>query len=88
MLQRQPDKDHLLPDMITWPDNMDTNAWYYADIQEATNSHDYEMKNAGTDDAYEVWTKMQPVRDWAAFETEWATANSGEVISSSKSIAD
>ena len=34
---------------------------------------------------YEVWTKMLPVRDWAAFEKEWAdsnaAANPGEVIS-------
>ena len=34
---------------------------------------------------YEVWTKILPVRDWAAFEKEWSTVNSaanpGEVIS-------
>lgn len=29
--------------MKTWPDNMDTTAWYYAAIQEATNSHDYTL---------------------------------------------
>ncbi|MFR1190287.1 MAG: S-layer homology domain-containing protein [Oscillospiraceae bacterium] len=29
--------------MKTWPDNMDTTTWYYADVQEATNSHDYAL---------------------------------------------
>ena len=39
MLDRAPDANHLLADMVRWPDNPET-AWYYADIQEATNSHD------------------------------------------------
>lgn len=29
--------------MKHWPDNMDTSAWYYAAVQEATNSHDYTL---------------------------------------------
>ena len=82
VLERHPDKDHLLADMIQWPDNMDTEKWYYADVQEATNSHDYDMK--GTEaEPYEVWSKMLPVRDWVAFEKEWSDANSaqgGEVV--------
>lgn len=86
VLGRAPDKDHLLDDMITWPDNMDTNAWYYANMQEATNSHDYDRVKAADGTEYEVWTKLLPVRDWAAFETEWATAgsakNPGEIFSS------
>ena len=81
VLERHPDKDHLLSSMIRWPDNMNTNAWYYADVQEATNSHDYTMP--GT---YEIWQQLLPVRDWATFETEWATAygvtNPGEVLGS------
>lgn len=85
VLGRAPDKDHMLPGMTTWPDNMDKNAWYYADVQEATNSHDYEIQTDSEGNAYEVWTSILPVRDWAAFENEWATANSasnpGEVIS-------
>lgn len=42
-LGRAPDKDHLLPqaEMNTWPDNSNPDAWYYEQIQEATNSHDY-----------------------------------------------
>ncbi|MGI5873610.1 MAG: Spy0128 family protein [Bacillota bacterium] len=78
VLRRCPDKDHLLPDMIQWPDNADTNAWYYAEVQEATNSHDYQMSGAGGDEAYEIWQKILPVRDWAAFEKEWSDANSAE----------
>ena len=40
-LGRQPEADRLLPDsqMLTWPDS-DPSAWYYAQMQEATNSHD------------------------------------------------
>lgn len=85
VLGRAPEKDHLLSGMLTWPDNMDKNAWYYADMQEATNSHEYDVVTAADGSTYEVWTKILPVRDWAAFETEWATVNSaanpGEVIS-------
>lgn len=63
-LRRAPDRDHLLPEeqMITWPDNRRT-AWYYAHMQEATNSHDYRW--AGD---LEVWTGKLPERDWEALE--------------------
>ena len=70
MLDRAPDAGHLLADMVRWPDNPET-AWYYADIQEATNSHDY--TRAGTGD-FEVWTELLPNRDWAALEAAWAQA--------------
>ena len=83
VLGRKPDKDNLLPNMITWPDNLDEDAWYYADMQEATNSHEYDMLGEG-DEEYESWTEIKPVRDWAAFEKEWADANAavnpGEVV--------
>ena len=36
VLFRTPDKEHFLPDMIKWPDNSNTDAWYYTDVQEAT----------------------------------------------------
>lgn len=82
-LLRTPDKDHLLADMKVWPDNQVLTKWYYADMQEATNSHDYTMPEDESV-TYETWTKMQAVRDWAKFETEWATANAstnpGEVV--------
>ena len=72
MLDRTPDKDHLLPDMIVWSDNPET-AWYYEAVQEATNGHDYERDEMGI---IEIWTALQAVRDWAALEAQWATANS------------
>ena len=83
VLERHPDKDHLLDSMVQWPDNMDTAKWYYADVQEATNSHDYDEKTNSDGEKYEVWTKLLDVRDWAALEKEWSNANSapgGEVV--------
>ncbi len=71
-LDRNPHKDQLLDYMITWVDNSDTSKWYYADVQEATNSHTYTWDIYG----YEIWDALLPVRDWAAFEKEWSTAYS------------
>ena len=44
----------LLDDMKTWPDNMNTDKWYYIPVQEATNSHDFERKANGS----EKWTAL------------------------------
>ena len=77
-LDRHPDQDHFLEDMLVWPDNLDTEAWYYADIQEATNSHEYQVKKDAQGNEYEVWTKILPIRDWEALEKEWSDANSSE----------
>lgn len=73
-LRRTPCKEGLLPVsvMITWPDNA-ASAWYYEAVQEATNSHEYSRASTT---AKEQWTKLLPVRDWAAFERAWSTANS------------
>lgn len=54
VLGRRPDKDHLLPGMVTFSDNQDTGKWYYAAIQEAANAHDYKMVG-GT----EHWTQLK-----------------------------
>ena len=84
-LNRKPDEDHLLPEkqMVTWPDN-NPGDWYYADMQEATNSHDYTWLSKGSEKKYmEDWTKKLEQRDWAAFEHAWSTAHSapgGEVV--------
>ena len=84
-LERKPDEDHLLPvgEMITWPDN-NPGDWFYADMQEATNSHDYTwLKANGETKGMEQWTEKLPQRDWAAFEHAWSTAHSapgGEVV--------
>lgn len=66
-LQRVPEKDHLRPtsEMRTWPDNSDTNAWYYADMQEATNGHDYEWRTANKK-RIEKWTRIRPDFNWDA----------------------
>lgn len=71
VLDRRPHRDHLHEDMIVWSDNLDTNAWYYADVQEASNSHEYVMVNSGSEDAYEIWQAILPVPDWAAIERRW-----------------
>ncbi len=50
--------------MVTWTDNMDTAAWYYLDIQEATNNHKFILK----DDKYEEWTELTSGTDWLKFQ--------------------
>ena len=65
VLNRVPETvNDLLPDMVTWPDNMNTSAWCYLDVQEATNSHDYERKSNGC----ETWTKLTKVPNWKIYE--------------------
>ena len=54
VLGREPHADYMLDDMITWPDNPKS-AWYYEDIQEATNSHDYRWSSGKR---YEIWTSL------------------------------
>lgn len=80
-LGRAPHEAHLLPrgEMLTWPDN-NTSAWYYAAMQEATNSHDY-IWTEGEDT--EAWTGRLTERDWAALERVWSDAHDapgGEVM--------
>ena len=72
VLGREPHQDGLLEDMITWPDNMNADVWYYADIQEASNSHNFQMELYKPNGTYERWTELLPVRDWAALERRWA----------------
>ena len=72
VLQRKPDADHMFDSMIKWPDNPE-DTWYYEAIQEATNSHDYDLFE---DAEYETWTALQPNRDWAAIEKGWLDAHS------------
>lgn len=47
-------EDDLLSGMKTWRDNANVNAWYYLDVQEATNSHTY--TKSGT---HETWKKLR-----------------------------
>ena len=77
VLNRAPHEDHLLDEdeMNVWPDNV-YGAWYYADMQAATNSHDYDWIRV-SGERVEEWTEKLPERDWAALEQEWSSAYSG-----------
>ena len=44
----------LLSGMKTWSDNANTGAWYYLDVQEATNSHTYTKSGS-----HETWKKLR-----------------------------
>lgn len=66
VLYRLVDENGLHEDMITWPDNT-PDKWYYAAVQEATNSHYYEREDIGY---YETWTSIREPRDWEALEKE------------------
>lgn len=85
VLERYPHKDLLPENMIHWPDNMDESMWYYADVQEATNSHAYDLIQYDHQSC-EKWATLLSVRDWAALERKWSEHNSsrnpGEVVSS------
>ena len=63
-LNRAPDKEHLLPEseMNVWPDNT-PDEWFYADMQEATNSHEYKWLGD-----IEQWLEKLPERDWDALQ--------------------
>jgi len=52
-------------DMKKWPDNMDTDAWYYIAVQEATNSHDCEYEKGSI---HEEWTGLTENPDWTTYE--------------------
>ena len=63
VLERKPDAAHLLAGMTSWPDNSEPSVWYYADVQEATNSHYSEDKGG-----YETWISLREDRDWKKLE--------------------
>lgn len=65
VLNRNPEsKDDLLRSMNIFNDNLDTAKWYYLDVQEAANSHDFIRKANG----YEMWKKLRTDPDWKALE--------------------
>lgn len=64
VLCRMPEEpEDLLSGMNIWPDNMDTNKWYYLAVQEATNSHTYEHKG----EIYETWLELTADPDWSRY---------------------
>ena len=81
MLGRRPHEDHLLSEevMNTWVDNSNQDMWYYEDIQEATNTHDYDwivVKDEPDEDyrTVECWQSKLPDPDWVEIEQGWAAA--------------
>ena len=64
VLCRMPEEpEDLLSGMNIWPDNMDTNKWYYLAVQEATNSHTYEHKG----EIHETWLELIADPDWSRY---------------------
>ena len=53
--------DAFLPGMKTWSDNT-ADKWYYLDVQEATNSHSYTIKDS------EKWTALNADPNWSLYE--------------------
>lgn len=74
-------EENLSADMVKWIDN-DPSAWYYENVQEATNSHSYDREAIGL---YEKWVGITEPRDWEALEKETATA---AAAGSEKSVFD
>ena len=64
VLERRPHDEHLgdVDEMRTWPDNL-PGAWYYADMQEATNGHYYEWIDIDGVD-FEEWIEVDKDYDW------------------------
>jgi len=62
--------DVNLPQARAWRDNQNESSWYYLDMQEATNSHDYARK---ADQIHETWTSLLPQPKWAAMQHADAT---------------
>lgn len=58
-------EDLLLDEMNVWSDNMDPAAWYYYDVQEATNNHECQRIDMS---ANEKWTVKLTDIDWASYQ--------------------
>ena len=73
VLERGVDEEGLMEDAIQWADNKPGD-WYYYDVQEATNSHEYVRTDKpidGLDISYEEWIKLKENRNWAELESIW-----------------
>ncbi len=64
MLNRHVNEEGLCEDVKRWDDNP-ADAWYYYDVIEATNSHDYERAGGAT---AETWTKVTENKVWVEKE--------------------
>ena len=64
MLHRLPETvEDLLDGMVQWQDNNPSD-WYYINMQEATNSHDFKQKG----EINEHWTKLTANPDWDRYK--------------------
>jgi hypothetical protein len=63
-------REDLLPNMKSWPDNVNENAWYYLHIQHATNAADFER----IDNTHIRWTQLWPHFDFTILERPNACA--------------
>lgn len=73
VLERGVDEEGLMEDAIQWADNKPGD-WYYYDVQEATNSHEYVRTDREIKDqtfCYEEWIKLKENRNWAELESIW-----------------
>jgi hypothetical protein len=79
-LKRAVDSKGIMDDCITWPDNL-ADSWYYYEIIEAANYHDYVRSHREVEEQtfnYEDWTYLYPPIDWAWVEREWLLIHTGE----------
>ncbi len=73
VLERAVDKEGICEDVIKWSDNPE-GKWYYEDVQEATNSHEFARTDRpvkGQSFCYEEWFKLKENRDWSELESTW-----------------
>ena len=70
MLEREVHAENIHESAIFWPDNL-PEMWYYTNVEEATNSHDYDRLEDNT----ESWTQINAPRDWEKLERAWSTAD-------------
>jgi hypothetical protein len=56
MLDREVDEEGLLEDAIQFTDNADQTLWYYYEVLEAANGHEYARRDDKT--SVENWTAL------------------------------
>ncbi len=77
VLERKVHASGLISGMATWSDNRNTSEWYYAAVQEATNTHNYK-RSRNTE--YETWTEIGDNPDWVKLEQQWSSSGSAGSI--------
>lgn len=72
-LDRAVDEEGLCEGYTVWPDNPKGD-WYYYDMIEATDYHDFSRSKRKVEDQdyrYENWTRIKEPIDWKKHEIEW-----------------